>query len=255
MENASRALMMAASVLLAVLIIGALVFMFNNLSNLKQTEADSEAAEKLAEYNKQMETFNRDLYGSEILSLANLVIDYNIRQAEQKGYTPVTFEVTVNNSDDTDAMIPNKKYNQYEILEAFNALSDAVDAYDDINSDDNDTVIKIGEGHKAITKTARQINSMTTTQLKELLREYGPTYSDFPKKSESFESTIESAYNDAVEVWLDEKEQQIRELANQESKLRTELQTFKNTKFEITNIKYNQYNGRIERMIYKQKEV
>ena len=56
MENASKALIIAGSVLLAMLVIGTLIFMFSTLSNLKQTEADVATAEKLAEYNKQIET-------------------------------------------------------------------------------------------------------------------------------------------------------------------------------------------------------
>ena len=94
MENASKALIMAGSVLLAMLIIGSLVFMFQTLSNLKNTEASAEDIEKLARYNRQIETFNRDgLYGSEILSLANLIEDNNIRQSDLKGYTAITLEV------------------------------------------------------------------------------------------------------------------------------------------------------------------
>ena len=47
MENASKALIMAGSVLLAILIIGALVYTFNLMSNLKTTEQRSAEAEKL----------------------------------------------------------------------------------------------------------------------------------------------------------------------------------------------------------------
>ena len=42
MENASKALLMAASVLVALIIIGVLVWMFTSISNTQQTEADSE---------------------------------------------------------------------------------------------------------------------------------------------------------------------------------------------------------------------
>ena len=87
MENASKALIMAGSVLLAILVIGSLVFMFNTISELKNTEASAEDVEQLAKYNRQIETFNRSgLYGSEIMSLANLIDDYNKRQADLKGW-------------------------------------------------------------------------------------------------------------------------------------------------------------------------
>ncbi len=72
MENASKALIMAGSVLLSLLIITTLVFMFGKLGDLKNSEASTEEVKKLAEYNRQIETFDRALYGSELLSLANL---------------------------------------------------------------------------------------------------------------------------------------------------------------------------------------
>ena len=42
MENASKALIMAGSVLIAILVIGLLVFGYNQLSDLEQQKEDSE---------------------------------------------------------------------------------------------------------------------------------------------------------------------------------------------------------------------
>ena len=93
MENASKALIMAGSVLLSLLIITTLVFMFGKLGDLKNSEASTEEVKKLAEYNRQIETFDRALYGSELLSLANLIDDYNKRQADLKGYNAIVLHV------------------------------------------------------------------------------------------------------------------------------------------------------------------
>ena len=41
MENASKALIMAGSVLIALIVIGVLVLAYNNLSSLKQAEEDA----------------------------------------------------------------------------------------------------------------------------------------------------------------------------------------------------------------------
>ena len=55
----------------------------------------SEEEKILAQYDKEIESFNRQgLYGSEILSLANLVEDYNKRQSDLKGYKPITLKVS-----------------------------------------------------------------------------------------------------------------------------------------------------------------
>ena len=47
MENASKALIIAGSVLISLLVIAALVFMFNQLSDLRQTQEDASIEDKL----------------------------------------------------------------------------------------------------------------------------------------------------------------------------------------------------------------
>ena len=105
MENASKALIMAGSVLLSVLIISALVFLFNQIGVFKRSEVSEKDIEKLAEYTKQIETFNRDLYGSELLSLCNLIEDYNARQADLKGYDEI--EVAIKQENPIESLILN----------------------------------------------------------------------------------------------------------------------------------------------------
>lgn len=94
MENASKALIMAGSVLVSVLIIGLLVTMFNNLSNLKQTDQNNEELQDVAEFNKKYEAYNRKmLYGTDIMSIANMVADYNKRESDEKNYTKLKVDV------------------------------------------------------------------------------------------------------------------------------------------------------------------
>lgn len=72
MENASKALIMAGSVLIALMIIGALVLMFSNLTSYQETNKDVAKSAQIAEFNTQHETYNRnDLRGSELYSLLN----------------------------------------------------------------------------------------------------------------------------------------------------------------------------------------
>lgn len=93
MENATKALEMAAGVLIGILIIGLLVFSFTRLSELKQIEENSKAIEQASDFNKSYELYNRSgVYGSELLSLANKISDYNSRKTED-GYTPINMTV------------------------------------------------------------------------------------------------------------------------------------------------------------------
>ena len=82
MENASKALIMAGSVLIALMIIGALVLMFGNLTSYQKTDTSTTRTTQITEFNSQFETYNRDdVRGSELYSLLNRVIDYNRRQS------------------------------------------------------------------------------------------------------------------------------------------------------------------------------
>lgn len=84
MENASKALIMAGSVLIALMIIGALLLMFNNLSNYQKTETQNTKEAQVIEFNNQYETFNRtNVRGSDLYSLLNKVIDYNRRKSTE----------------------------------------------------------------------------------------------------------------------------------------------------------------------------
>ena len=83
MENASKALIIAGSVLIALIIIGALLLMFNNLSNYQNTNVETTRESQVLEFNNQYETYNRtDVRGSDLYSLLSRAVDYNRRKSE-----------------------------------------------------------------------------------------------------------------------------------------------------------------------------
>ena len=101
MENASRALIIAGSVLISLLVIAALVFMFNQVSDLRQTQEDASMEDKLQSFYANLDTYiDGNKRGNDILSLANLIDDFNERRAGQneykygnEGYDPITLNV------------------------------------------------------------------------------------------------------------------------------------------------------------------
>lgn len=106
MENASKALIMAGGVLIALMIIGALVLMFSNLSTYQETNIESNRDSQIVEFNNKYETYNKqNLRGSELYSLLNKVIDYNRRQStegtgwsdqgQSLAYEPMTITFTI----------------------------------------------------------------------------------------------------------------------------------------------------------------
>ncbi|MDO4391614.1 MAG: hypothetical protein Q4C11_00740 [Clostridium sp.] len=95
MENMTKALEIAASVLIGVLILSLLVFGYNQIREQKNIEQKNEKASQLSKFNINFESYAKDtVYGSEILSLANEVINYNERKAVD-GYQEIELEVKI----------------------------------------------------------------------------------------------------------------------------------------------------------------
>lgn len=83
MENATKALTIAASVLIAVVILGALLLTFNSLSSYQSTNTKNIRDAQVLEFNNQYEIFNRkEVRGSDLYSLLNKVVDYNRRKSD-----------------------------------------------------------------------------------------------------------------------------------------------------------------------------
>ena len=99
MENASKALIMAGSVLIAIMIIGAFFMMYNQLTSTKREEQKALKIEQVVKFNATFESYNKKKeYGADLVSLANKITDYNSRQAnEQKGYEIINGNVTLKN--------------------------------------------------------------------------------------------------------------------------------------------------------------
>lgn len=82
MENATKALLISAGVLIAIMVISALVLMFDRISKVSQTEQDALVAQQLTEFNREYEAFNRrDLWGGQIISVMNKMLDNNNKYA------------------------------------------------------------------------------------------------------------------------------------------------------------------------------
>lgn len=108
MENASKALIMAGSVLIALMIIGALLLMFNSLSNYQDVDTENAREAQVVEFNNQFETYLRDnVRGSDIISLMNRIIDYNSRKGDNSEEKYQEMKIEINGID-----IANLKYEQ-----------------------------------------------------------------------------------------------------------------------------------------------
>lgn len=115
MENASKALIMAGSILLALLVIGALIFMFREVGSNRQSDQEEVKQAQINEFNKSYLSYEKTLYGSELLSLVNKMEDYNKKEnQENNGYTPMEITITIKQA--TGSLFKAGNYNINSIL-------------------------------------------------------------------------------------------------------------------------------------------
>lgn len=220
MENASKALIMAGSVLIALMIIGALLLMFNSLSSYQDTNTQNTREAQVIEFNNQFETYNRDdVRGSDMISLVNRIIDYNKRKTEE-GYQQMNISITIDNpsefafNTDETAKLIKKNYTQ-------NNLTDLVGKITDSNSPK-------GLENKYGEKYIRELSSNIVTIMDE---------SKGISKAEQILSK-ELATGDM---------EQIRE----DTKIYYEYSQFKRAHFKCTKVEYNKDTGRIVNMKFE----
>ena len=78
MENATKALMMGVSMLIGVLLLSFLVYMFIFMSDYSGAVQDNLYAKERYEFNAKFEEYtNKELTAQDVLSIINLVKDYN----------------------------------------------------------------------------------------------------------------------------------------------------------------------------------
>ena len=100
MENASKALLIAGGLLISLLIIGALLLMFNNLTEYQTSKSQGILEADVSKFNNQFETYIRNgIRGSDLISLVNRVINYNT-VTDQDGYEKMKISVKIADNDD-----------------------------------------------------------------------------------------------------------------------------------------------------------
>lgn len=87
MENASKALLMAGGILIALLIIGMLLLMITNIGDYQRTKDSGAKATQIAKFNRDFERYTDDngIKGTDIVSLINKIADYNSKQTNNTG--------------------------------------------------------------------------------------------------------------------------------------------------------------------------
>ena len=83
MENATKALLIAGGVLIAIIIISLLIRTYGNISFFHREQISSEEAERIESYNKEYTKYlNKYVYGTEVITAINKTINNNIKTSD-----------------------------------------------------------------------------------------------------------------------------------------------------------------------------
>lgn len=95
MENASKALMMAGGILIALLVIGALLLMINRVGIYSRTQDDDKKYTQLSDFNRDFERYcdDKGINGTDIISLINKVNNYNVKANENQVINSVDYSI------------------------------------------------------------------------------------------------------------------------------------------------------------------
>lgn len=241
MENASKALLMAASVLIALVIIGAFMLMMSNLTDYQDKSYQSTADAQTTEFNNQYITYAKDdVRGSDMISLMNKVVDYNNRKTAE-GYTEMQINITISSD-----IRKNLTYDGKNRLVTANTYTE--DTIDDIVGQPTSITNSISGGkirdieNKYQQKYANQLSS-EISNIETILKD--KTLDTTSKKNQAFDQ----------EKWLPKNAETYGGVNQiyQDALVYYEYVQFKRTNFKcITNgTKYDTNTGRIIKMEFE----
>lgn len=227
MENASKALIMAGSILIALLVIGMLILGYRNISSLEQQKEDAEGNMSALDYMRKFEQFNRTLYGSELLSLANLQEDYNnTADVLYEGYDRI--EITVV----TDGIV-NSSY--------FPAGTFDLDA---ISKEQDRIENELAKYEKAQQKyNNRSVKYYSSKRNREIANDFDMNP---PSSMPDYDIATNYLETNSTTAELLQDIQDYKEISTIYNEFRT------GKKFRCTNVVYNNQNGRISSMYFEE---
>ncbi len=120
MENASKALLMAGGILIALLILGALVLLMTNLQTYQNANNDMTKNSQIAEFNNQFEPYNKNN-----LTLMELKSVYNKIESNNAQHPEYTIDHNINAELlKTKAGLANSDYEKFLTATGFRTIDD-----------------------------------------------------------------------------------------------------------------------------------
>ena len=270
MENSTQAIYMAASVLVAVMIMSLIVFLFNNISDIKDQEEKDAYANDIAAFNKEYEAFKSNvMYGYKVITCINKAVDNNNKSNDAgDGLVQVVVKLKTDLKESLEFYhIKNgKKVKIYDSADSYfgnnikfkNIFKDYIvsDSYSfETNYSPNDYLKKVNttnNTHKLDSKELKLLNESSTNNA---------NYKNKYKKNDiSTENVLYklSKLSDKEIVrdnngWVDETGQKILSTTLSSVKWTTVGADFLKRKFKCTSIDYNENTGYVDTIVFEER--
>ncbi len=215
MENASKALIMAAGVLLSVIIIGVAMFAYRGITGFQKEKDLGLSNAQLSKINDQIEKYTNKsvVYGSEVLSICNAIEDYRKKYPKSEGYPEIQFEVkmTVENSEGKEENDVSQCFeNLYLSSEEFDvAYKDAIANRDAVGKESISNGKTIEELYNFLgtdeQKIQRYIDLYNITEDKDTIKSHLRSYEKYSNCISTFKgkqfkaTTIYNSQNNIIE--------------------------------------------------------
>ena len=268
MENATKALLIGAAILLSVMILSLIVMSYNEISSYYKAKSDTIDIEQTTEVNQAFENYNQNkIRGSDMISLMNRVIDYNERQSYLVGTNFKRIEVTIFIGDND--ILNQFKYNTSDNSILTAKITNVGNGTDNKNLDKQ--LIKITNTTTELINSASKkgINNLTEEKLQKLVANISNIFVDEASKNQETFDGVQAISNRkrraeliknilGISISLDNNAMaNTSESKNQIDAIKDMTATyyqytqFKRAQFECTGTEYDENTGRIKKMEFK----
>lgn len=96
MENASKGLLIAGGMLLAIIVLSLLVYMLSATGRFNDAISERKATEELAAYNAKFEAYHKSrLYGTDVITVVNKAIEHNTKMQANNMADPYYMNIKI----------------------------------------------------------------------------------------------------------------------------------------------------------------
>lgn len=123
MENASKALYIAGSILLAIIVISIFVYSYTKITEMQQAKVNAENSQEVTAFNEPFVSYQKKrMYGTDVISILNLAISNNHKYHVNPGeeyYVNITFKLNQDILNITHTYKFNETTGKYEQISVF----------------------------------------------------------------------------------------------------------------------------------------